>query len=125
MDSVELYRHLLGLTTPWTVERVEMDLARQHVEVYVEHPAGHRFGCPECGRALGTYDHLAERIWRHLDSCQFLTYLHARPPHVSCPEHGVYQVTLPWAQTGSRFTNLFEVSCGSAHLDRKSAFVKC
>jgi transposase len=57
---------------------------------------------------LGVYDHLAERVWRHLDSCQFLTYLHARPPRVSCPEHGVHQVTLPWAQTGSRFTNLFE-----------------
>jgi transposase len=27
---------------------------------------------------------------------------------VSCPEHGVRQVTLPWAQAGSRFTNLFE-----------------
>ena len=109
MDSVELYRQLLGLTTPWTVERVELDLARQHVEVYVGHPEGQRFGCPECGRGLGAYDHLAERVWRHLDSCQFLTYLHARPPRVSCPEHGVHQVTLPWAQVGSRFTNLFEV----------------
>lgn len=109
MDSVELYRQLLGLTTPWTVERVELDVAREHVEVYVGHLAGQRFGCPECGRELGTYDHLAERVWRHLDSCQFLTYLHARPPRVSCPEHGVHQVTLPWAQVGSRFTNLFEV----------------
>lgn len=51
---------------------------------------------------------MAERTWRHLDSCQFLTYLHARPPRVSCPEHGVRQVSLPWAQAGSRFTNLFE-----------------
>lgn len=108
MDSVELYRHLLGLTTPWTVERVELDMAKQHVEVHVGHPSGQRFACPECGRELGVYDHLAERVWRHLDSCQFLTYLHARPPRVSCPEHGVHQVTLPWAQAGSRFTNMFE-----------------
>ena len=108
MDSVELYRQLLGLTTPWTVERVDLDMAKQHVEVHVGHPAGQRFACPECGRELGVYDHLAERVWRHLDSCQFLTYLHARPPRVSCPEHGVHQVTLPWAQAGSRFTNLFE-----------------
>ena len=108
MDSVELYRQLLGLTAPWTVERVELDIAKQHVEVHVGHPAGQRFACPECGRELGVYDHQAERVWRHLDSCQFLTYLHARPPRVSCPEHGVRQVTLPWAQAGSRFTNLFE-----------------
>jgi len=108
MDSVELYRQLLGLTAPWTVERVKLDVAKQHVEVQVGHPAGQRFACPECGRELGVYDHQAERVWRHLDSCQFLTYLHARTPRVSCPEHGVRQVTLPWAQAGSRFTNLFE-----------------
>ena len=108
MDSVELYRQLLGLTAPWTVERVKLDVAKRHVEVHVGHPAGQRFACPECGRELGVYDHQSERVWRHLDSCQFLTYLHARPPRVSCPEHGVRQVTLPWAQAGSRFTNLFE-----------------
>jgi transposase len=108
MDSVELYRQLLGLTAPWTVERVDLDVARQRVEVHVGHPTGQRFACPECGRELGVYDHLAERVWRHLDSCQFLTHLHTRPPRVSCPEHGVHQVALPWAQGGSRFTNLFE-----------------
>ena len=108
MDSVELYRQLLGLMTPWTVEGVELDVAKQHVEVQVGHPAGQRFACPECGKELAVYDHLTERVWRHLDSCQFLTYLHARPPRVSCPEHGVRQVTLPWAEPGSRFTNMFE-----------------
>lgn len=46
MDSVELYRQLLGLTTPWTVERVELDMAKQHVEVHVGHRAGQRFACP-------------------------------------------------------------------------------
>ncbi len=108
MDSIELYRQLLGLGAPWTVERVELDMAKQHVEVHVGHAPGQRFACPQCGRELAAYDHLAERVWRHLDSCQFLTYLHARPPRVSCPEHGVHQVALPWAQAGSRFTNLFE-----------------
>lgn len=108
MDSVELYRQLLGLNAPWTVERVELDMAKGHVEVHVGHARAQRFACPHCGRELGVYDHLAERVWRHLDSCQFLTYLHARPVRVSCPEHGVHQVALPWAQAGSRFTNLFE-----------------
>ena len=31
MESVELYRQLLGLTAPWTVERVELDIAKQRV----------------------------------------------------------------------------------------------
>jgi len=108
MESVELYRQLLGLTAPWTVERVELDMTKGRVEVYVAHVPGQRFACPECGQELAVYDHLPERSWRHLDSMQFLTYLHARPPRVSCPEHGVKQVRLPWAETGSRFTNFFQ-----------------
>lgn len=108
MESIELYQQLLGLAEPWTVERVELAIDQQRVEVYVGHPAGYRFACPECGDALSVYDHQAERVWRHLDSCQFLTYLHARPPRVSCPAHGVRQVALPWAEAGSRFTHLFE-----------------
>jgi len=108
MESVELYRQLLGLGAPWTVERVELDVGKGHVEVYVGHAPGQRFACPECGQELAVYDHLDERVWRHLDSMQFLTYLHARPPRVSCSQHGVKQVRLPWAEPGGRFTHLFE-----------------
>ncbi|MFZ6813791.1 ISL3 family transposase [Undibacterium sp. Rencai35W] len=109
MESKELYQCLLGLNEPWTVGRVELDMAKMRVDVYVEHPNGTCFACPECGQACAGYDHVAERVWRHLDSCQFLTYLHAKPPRISCPEHGVRQARLPWAEEGSRFTHLFEV----------------
>jgi transposase len=37
-----------------------------------------------------------------------MTYLHAAPPRVDCPEHGVRQARLPWAEPHSRFTVLFE-----------------
>ena len=109
MESKELYQCLLGLSSPWTVESVELDMAKQRVDVQVGHPAATRFACPDCGRELAVYDHQAERVWRHLDSCQFMTYLHAKPPRVECPEHGVRQARLPWAEAGSRFTHLFEV----------------
>lgn len=74
MDGVELYRKLLGLTMLWTVERLELNMAMQHVEVHVGQPASPRYACPTCGRELGVYEKLAERVWHHLDSCQFLTY---------------------------------------------------
>jgi transposase len=109
MESKELYRHLLGVNEPWTVERVDLDMAKQHVDVHVDHLKGARFACPDCGQECPVYDHLAERSWRHLDSCQFLTYLHASPPRISCPKHGVRQSRLPWAEEGSRFTAMFEL----------------
>ena len=71
-------------------------------------PQRRRFFCPDCERELAVHDHADERAWRHLDWCAFLTYLHASPPRVACPEHGVRQVRLPWAEPHSRFTALFE-----------------
>lgn len=108
MESKELYRHLLGINEPWTVDRVDLDLTQGRFDVYVGHGKGVRFACPECGQEHPVYDHSVERVWRHLDSCQFITYLHASPPRVSCSLHGVRQARLPWANEGSRFTHLFE-----------------
>lgn len=108
MQDIELYRQLLGLNTPWTVSRVELQVKEQRVEVWAEHAEGARWACPECAVPLPLYDHADERVWRHLDSCQFQTYLHARPPRVQCPTHGVRQVRLPWAEPRARFTTLFE-----------------
>ena len=108
MRDTELYQHLLGVVAPWTVTKVELSVQDGRVDVWVEHPRRTRFACPECERELSVYDHSEERAWRHLDSCAFLTYLHAHPPRVECPEHGVRQVRLPWAEPHSRFTVLFE-----------------
>lgn len=49
-----------------------------------------------------------ERKWRHLDTYQFQTVLAAAVPLINCPEHGVRQIRVPWAEEGSRFTALFE-----------------
>jgi transposase len=108
MRDTELYQHLLGVVAPWTVRTVELSVQDGRVDVWVEHPGRTRFGCPECERELSVYDHSEERAWRHLDSCAFLTYLHCHPPRVDCPDHGVRQVRLPWAEPHSRFTVLFE-----------------
>ncbi len=108
MRDTELYRHLLGLVAPWEVSRVELSAEDERVDVWVEHPGGTRFACPDCEGELAVYDHAQERSWRHLDSCAFLTFLHASAPRVACSEHGVRQVRLPWAEPNSRFTTLFE-----------------
>lgn len=108
MRDIELYRHVLGLELPWEVTRVELSLDEGKVDVWADHRRGTRMACPECGRELSIYDHGEERSWRHLDTCQFLTYLHARPPRVECPAHGVRQVRLPSAGPLARFTTLFE-----------------
>lgn len=97
MQDTELYRYLLGVEPPWRVERVELDLVNQRIDVWVNHGKDLQWPCPECGSLVWLYGHAPERSWRHLDSCQFKTFLHARPPRVNCREHGVGEVRLPWA----------------------------
>lgn len=108
MQDTELYRHVLGLERPWKVDRVELDIRGGRVDVWTVHEEGLRWACPGCRTELAIYDHAPERIWRHLDTCQFKTFLHARVPRVECPTHGVKQVSVPWAEARSRFTALFE-----------------
>ena len=108
MDSTTLYQHILGLRTPWTVSRVDMQMSREEIHVYVDHAADSRFFCPKCNRELAIYDHTPERTWRHLDTCQLKTFLHARALRVQCPDHKTLMASLPWAEPGSGFTALFE-----------------
>ena len=108
MRDTELYQRVLGLTEPWSVERVDLDVGGRRVDVWVEHVPGVSWPCPQCQQSLAGYDHAEERIWRHLDTCQFETHLHARIPRVNCPEHGVVNVAVPWAEARSRFTLLME-----------------
>jgi transposase len=108
MRDTELYQQILGLARPWSVRDVTLDVDGGQVDVFVEHAGETRWSCPECGRQLACYDHAEERVWRHLDTCQFQTHLHARIPRVDCPEHGVRQVDVPWAGKHSRFTLLME-----------------
>jgi len=108
MQDRELYRRILGIESPWQVERVELKLEQGEVHVYLEHAPEAKWLCPECSTPSPLYDHQAERRWRHLDTCQYQTILHASPPRAACQEHGVKVVALPWAEPGSRFTALFE-----------------
>ncbi len=108
MRDTDLYQRILGLEWPWEVGRVELDVKQQRGDVYAEHIKRKTWPCPECGAACGLHDHDQEWTWRHLDSCQFQTSLHASVPRIRCEVHGVRRVRVPWAEPRSRFTLLFE-----------------
>ncbi len=108
MQDRELYRQISGIESPYKIERVELRRGDSEVHVFLEHDEQVRWRCPECSTECGLHDHQPERRWRHLDTCQYRTILHARPPRSDCPEHGPRVVQLPWAEASSRFTVLFE-----------------
>jgi transposase len=102
------YGLLLGVRSPWAVTQVELALDQKRVDVRLEHDPEAPVKCPECGRECGRHDHAPERRWRHLDTMQFTTVIHARVPRCNCPEHGFVTVEVPWAEPHGRFTLMFE-----------------
>ena len=69
-------------------------------EIWVEiHSHTQRRGlCPICGKPAPTYDHLAQRSWRHVDLWRITTYLFYAPRRVDCQEHGVHVESIPWSE---------------------------
>lgn len=108
MEDTELYTMLLGIKPPWRVTKVRVNMPAERIDVWVEEAPGTKCPCVTCKRPPPVYDHTAEQVWRHLDTCQCQTYVHARLPRTTCPVDGVKQILAPWATPRSQFTVQFE-----------------
>jgi transposase len=96
MLTNDAFAQLLNLPKPWSIERMEISTSPEEAHVWVVHERGH-VACPICQMACPVHDHTDERIWRHLDLWKARTFIHARLPRVRCPQHGVVQISAPWA----------------------------
>jgi transposase len=108
MEGRELCGQILGIGRPWGVERVALKLEDDAVHAHWRHEEDALWECAECGQLCRLHDHQQERQGRRLDTCQFQTILHARPPRTRCDEHGALVARSLWAEAGSRFTLLLE-----------------
>ena len=107
MDANTLFSQALGLGAQWNVVKSEMDVPQRQLRLELDFPAGTKFACPRCGQLCAVHD-TVDKEWRHLDFWQHRTDLRARVPRVTCAEHGVLQVEVPWARAGSGFTLMME-----------------
>ncbi len=101
------YHLLLGLTSSWQVDDVQLSVKANRVEIQVSYKDDF-FSCPECGESSTHYDNAPTRSWRHLDTMQFETVITASVPRCNCKKCGVKTIHAPWASGHSRFTLLFE-----------------
>jgi transposase len=107
MKDVQLYQQILGDTTPWSVSEVRLNAKAREIEIEMALNDSELWACPVCSRRMHRHDTERKR-WRHLDSCQFKTYVVADVPRVKCPDHGTQTVNVPWSEPRGHFTALFE-----------------
>lgn len=108
MHATDLYTKILGIELPWLISSIEINDTTHHVTVVLGHASFSKFACCKCGELCSVHDHQKVRLWRHLDTCQYETYLKAAVPRVKCGTCGVHICSVPWAQSHSRFSELFE-----------------
>ena len=105
--TTEHYRALLGLDSNWKVTKVEFLPKQKAVDIHISF-CGTGLKCPKCNCDCTQADLAPQRSWRHLDTMQFTTTIHASVPRSKCEECGVLTLPAPWADKHSRFTLLFE-----------------
>lgn len=109
MSEKQLYTEVLGISQPWRVTDVRGNIAGREVVVTLALRSNAALSCPICGKRASRYDKSSKR-WRHLDSCEFRTYVEAEVPRVNCKKHGVNLIQVPWSEVRSRYTAPFEAS---------------
>ena len=110
MTLEAFYQKLLNPPKPWNVSKVEISEDGSRVDVWLTHEQ-YTFLCSECHCPAPTYDHMPERVFQHLDTCESKTFLHVRLPRVNCSKHGVKQGVFPLAGQYQDVTYKLEAKC--------------
>jgi transposase len=104
---LEYHKRLLDLPEPWVVKSVNMDMEKREVVIEIEYPFQTFVDCPTCGEPAPEKDR-RKRRWQHLAQMSFRTFIECNIPRCNCLDHGVHQITVPWAEPYGRFTMEFE-----------------
>jgi transposase len=103
-----LFSQALGLVPPWAVERVQLDVSKSRIDLYIAWQSNNA-PCPACGAPEQSLHDHRQRSWRHLDFFQYEAHVHCQLPRIGCSAcHSTSQLQVPWAREGSRFTLMFE-----------------
>jgi transposase len=102
-----LFQAALGIQSPWFVTHIDLQQESHELHIYLDFERGSEFPCPTCNSPCKCYD-TKNKVWQHLTFFQYKTYIHARVPRVSCNEHGIHLVEVPWARQSTGFSLLME-----------------
>lgn len=99
MTSTALFTVALGLQPPWKVAAVAFAPEAGRLDLGVGCAAGRRCVCPHGGAEHQPGHDTQERVWRHLNVCQYQADRRAQVPRVRCAAGGkTAQVPVPGAQ---------------------------
>ena len=102
----ELFSLALNIEKPWRIEKIEFNMEKEELNIYVGYMRSSKFLCPKCWKECKLHD-TKEKVWRHLSFFQYKTYIHCKLPRTTCEDDGVLLVQAPWSTGNTGFTMLF------------------
>lgn len=105
MKSTDFYRQILGISSPWKIVNVELNMEAKRVVIRAEVDRTTQWGHPETKQPASLHK-WTERTWRHLDTCQFETVIEANVPSVKHRDGSIEEIAVPWADRYQRITKL-------------------
>lgn len=107
MFTHQFFDILLNLNNNWQVYDVDADYKKEDVIIKIKY-IGNQVECPKTYGLYKIYDYAPERIWRHLDTMQYKTYISCSLPRFMNNKGKVKTSVPPWASKNKRHTHLFE-----------------
>ena len=111
MTPEQLFAKALMVEKPWFIDRINFDLPKSQLDIYIDFERGSTFSYKDVELAVDgqfkAYD-TCEKTWRHLNFFQYKCFLHAYIPRVDVGNGKVRQVQAPWEGNAMGFTLLFE-----------------
>lgn len=107
MFTENFFTILLNLEDGWSVQSVGSDVGKAEVFIDVRCLLN-EVEDQETGDICKVYDHAPLRVWRHLDTMQFKTYIRCSLPRIKTSDGKVKTIQPSWASDHERHTYLFE-----------------
>jgi transposase len=104
MQIKELLKDVLALDHDWIIGQVSKDDNNRTILVELKYRKNKQFVCPICQCPVNVIHDHKERTWRHIDLGVYKTVLRAAVPRINCPQCGVNQIKVPWAEKHMRIT---------------------
>jgi len=105
VKSTGFYRQILGISSPWKIVNVELDMEAKRVVIRAEVDRTTKWAHPETKQAAALHK-WTERTWRHLDTYQFETVIKANVPSMKHRDGSIEEIAAPWADRYQRITKL-------------------
>ena len=106
MNSEKIFELALGLSTPWSVDKIELKQTESKKELHITIEYSSGYFVDENNKSK-VYDRV-DRKWRHLNFFEHECYLNVRVPRIKLDDGSIKLISLPWEGKNSGFTLLFE-----------------